>query len=85
MRLEQFRYMGNSYCYNIDQQERYLYDGTDCCHVLLYECTDYFGLVYKAEWRIPGRKEKGLLYARRLTLKLLPWDVNRKEELKYAN
>jgi hypothetical protein len=77
-KLERFKYSGDTYFYHVEQPALYLYDKKDVVHVLIYECVDYGGNRYIVEWRIPGTRDRDIVYAKRMSLKLTPCKLNRR-------
>lgn len=76
MTTERIRYMGNTFFFNPDDHEHYFFDKADMSHVIIYIARDYAGVEHRAEWRIPGTKDKDVNYARRMSLKLPPWYIS---------
>ena len=75
MSRERINYCGNTYFFYLDKPLVYWFDKTSTTHIIVYDCTGYGGLNYRAEWRIPGTREKGIEYAQRMATKLSPWDI----------
>lgn len=75
MSLETFRFNKHSYFYDSEKPHMYWYEKKDSEHILIYKCRNYIGHPFKVEWRIPGSSDLTITYAKRMALKMEPWDV----------